>query len=189
MQMRERGRQRGEIYSRHENGASVSEIRSVVGGFLQDLVQQCVSFLSARIIDKRKFLSCFRGPFERKRKVGDERSATLFGTVHSQWCGQLDVIRDLWLRGREKLDGQPSKTLRDYRMKVYYTLRFATDSSCDMTLVCLSMSTKHVGISWTLMQCMVHARPQAAYRNRCNLIPARVILVSPGYPESCSSRY
>lgn len=111
MQMRERGRQRGEIYSRHENGASVSEIRSVVGGFLQDLVQQCISFLSARIIDKRKFLSCFRGPFERKRKVGDERSATLFGTVHSQWCGQLDVIRDLWLRGREKLDSQPSKTL------------------------------------------------------------------------------
>lgn len=88
MQMRERGRQRGEIYSRHENGASVSEIRSVVGGFLQDLVQQCVSFLSARIIDKRKFLSCFRGPFERKRKVGDERSATL-------WDGAFPMVRPI----------------------------------------------------------------------------------------------
>lgn len=33
MQMRERGRQRGEIYSRHENGASVSEIRSSGASF------------------------------------------------------------------------------------------------------------------------------------------------------------
>lgn len=60
------------------------------------------------------------------------------------------------------------------------------DDSCARACLC---QRNIAGISRTLTQCMVHARPQAAYRNRCNLIPARVILVSPGYPESRSSRY
>lgn len=53
MQMGKRGRQRGEIYSWHESGASVSEIHSVIRETLPPRSRSTMRFflISARIID------------------------------------------------------------------------------------------------------------------------------------------